>query len=114
MPQIRPAPGPYAETPASRPAARPPQPRAGETPAVYTTEQTTPPIEVGTVRGLYAGIALALIGGAEAAVGVLAAGGDARGAIVAGLAAGLSLLGATVGAFRAYGYADQQSATRRA
>jgi hypothetical protein len=78
----------------------------------YITEQTEAPIKVGTVRGLIAGVAGALITGLLASVSVLASGGDDRAAILAGAAGALTGLGTIVSAFAGFGYADQASRAR--
>jgi hypothetical protein len=78
----------------------------------YITEQAEPPIKVGTIRGLIAGVAGALITGLLASVSVLASGGDDRAAILAGAAGALTGLGTIVSAFAGFGYADQASRAR--
>lgn len=95
-----------------RDAARlppPPVPHATE----FVTTQTTPPIKVGTTRGLIAGTVLALLAGLGAAVAVLAANGTDRAAIIAGIGLAITNLIGVVSSYAAYGFADEQSATER-
>lgn len=87
----------------------PPLPHAPQ----YVTSQTTPPIKVGTTRGLIAGTVLALLAGLGAAVAVLAANGTDRAAIIAGVGLAITNLIGVVSSYAAYGAADQQSATER-
>jgi hypothetical protein len=78
----------------------------------YVTEQAEPPIKVGTIRGLIAGVAGAFITGLTAAVTALANGSDNRAAVLAGAAGALAGLTTVVAAFAGYGYADQASRAR--
>jgi hypothetical protein len=79
----------------------------------YVTEQAEPPIKVGTIRGLIAGVAGAIIMGLTAAVTALGNGSDDRAAVLAGAAGALAGLTTVVSAFMAYGYADQASRARK-
>lgn len=100
------------ETQPMRDAARrpaPPIPHVTE----FVTTQTTPPLKVGTTRGLIAGTVLALLAGLGAAVAVLAANGTDRAAIIAGLGLAITNLIGVVSSYAAYAYGDQASATER-
>lgn len=79
----------------------------------FVTEQSEPPIQVGSIRGLFAGIANACIAGAGSAVAVLIAGGSDRNAILSGLALALTLLGSTVSSYAGFAYADQVSRAKK-
>jgi hypothetical protein len=79
----------------------------------YVTEQAEPPIKVGSIRGLFSGIANAIIAGAGSSVAVLIAGGSDRMAILSGLALGLTLLGSTISSYAGFAYADQTSRARK-
>jgi hypothetical protein len=79
----------------------------------YITEQAEPPIKVGSIRGLFSGIANAIIAAAGSSVAVLIAGGTDRMAILSGLALGLTLLGSTISSYAGFAYADQTSRARK-
>jgi len=104
--------GVTTETQPMRDAARLPAPSMPHG-AQYVTSQTTPPLKVGTTRGLIAGTVLALLAGLGAAVAVLAADGTDRAAIIAGIGLAITNLIGVVSSYAAYGAADQSNSVTR-